>query len=267
MLRAIREDETAARSLGKSPDRVRLTGLRHRVGDHRSGRGALRDLLRLRQPAGCPAHPDIPDLGHADRGRGGKQPGVRCAGAFLIWGAWTFSGWALSRFAPVDAQLYTGSIQFVLIGLVIVGMLLWRPQGLFPERLVVSQPGRSNRTKQQAEGVDMRTLLHRFHGLGGRRVGSIGRHRSLAQDCTTKIGAALPTSVDWGRPIAEVAQFAVDQVNEAGGVCGMPDRNGSARHPGRSQASVSMQPSALVDLEGVNVLLGAVSSGVFRCPS
>jgi branched-chain amino acid transport system permease protein len=62
-------------------------------------------------------------------------------GAFLIWGAWTASGWALSRFAPIEAQLYTGSIQYILIGLVIVGMLLWRPQGLLPERLVVSQTG------------------------------------------------------------------------------------------------------------------------------
>ena len=41
-----------------------------------------------------------------------------------------------------------------------------------------------------------------------------------AQDCTIKIGAVLPTSVDWGRPIAETAQFVVDQVNEAGGVAG-----------------------------------------------
>ena len=65
-------------------------------------------------------------------------------GAFLIWAAWTASGWALSRFAPVEAQIYTGSIQYILIGLVIVGMLLWRPQGLFPERLVVSQFGQSS---------------------------------------------------------------------------------------------------------------------------
>ena len=43
---------------------------------------------------------------------------------------------------------------------------------------------------------------------------------ATAQDCTTKIGAVLPTSVDWGRPIAETAQFVVDQVNEAGGVAG-----------------------------------------------
>jgi branched-chain amino acid transport system permease protein len=63
------------------------------------------------------------------------------AGTWVIWAAWTASGWALSRFAPADWQLYTGSIQFILIGAVIVGMLLWRPQGLFPERLVVSQSG------------------------------------------------------------------------------------------------------------------------------
>ena len=43
---------------------------------------------------------------------------------------------------------------------------------------------------------------------------------AVAQDCTTKVGAVLPTSVDWGRPIAETAQFVVDQVNEAGGVSG-----------------------------------------------
>ena len=66
-------------------------------------------------------------------------------GTFLIWAAWTASGWALSQFAPLEVQLYTGSIQFVLIGFVIVGMLLWRPQGLFPENLVVSQSARSNK--------------------------------------------------------------------------------------------------------------------------
>ncbi|MDE0761796.1 MAG: branched-chain amino acid ABC transporter permease, partial [Planktomarina sp.] len=60
-------------------------------------------------------------------------------GTFLIWGTWTISGWSLARFAPVEVQLYTGTMQFILIGLVIVGMLLWRPQGLLPERLVVSQ--------------------------------------------------------------------------------------------------------------------------------
>ena len=52
---------------------------------------------------------------------------------------------AFARIAPADMQLYTGTIQFILIGSIIVGMLLWRPQGLLPEKLVISQSGK--RTK------------------------------------------------------------------------------------------------------------------------
>lgn len=82
-----------------------------------------------------------------------------------------------------------------------------------------------------------------------------------AQDCTTKIGAALPTSVDWGRPIAEVAQFAVDQVNEAGGAGGCTIE--MVLRDTQVDPKVGVDAAkALVDLEGVKVLLGAVSSGV-----
>lgn len=82
-----------------------------------------------------------------------------------------------------------------------------------------------------------------------------------AQDCTTKIGAALPTSVDWGRPIAEVAQFAVDQVNEAGGAGGCSIE--MILRDTQVDPKVGVDAAkALVDLEGVKVLLGAVSSGV-----
>ncbi|MGS4887101.1 ABC transporter substrate-binding protein [Roseibium sp. MB-4] len=82
-----------------------------------------------------------------------------------------------------------------------------------------------------------------------------------AQDCTTKIGAALPTSVDWGRPIAEVAQFAVDQVNEAGGAAGCSIE--MVLRDTQVDPKVGVDAAkALVDLEGIKVLLGAVSSGV-----
>lgn len=82
-----------------------------------------------------------------------------------------------------------------------------------------------------------------------------------AQDCTTKVGAALPTSVDWGRPIAEVAQFAVDQVNEAGGAAGCSIE--MVLRDTQVDPKVGVDAAkALVDLEGVKVLLGAVSSGV-----
>ena len=43
---------------------------------------------------------------------------------------------------------------------------------------------------------------------------------AAAQSCEVKIGGIFPTSVDWGRPIAETAKFAVDQVNAGGGING-----------------------------------------------
>ncbi|MEM8729519.1 MAG: ABC transporter substrate-binding protein [Pseudomonadota bacterium] len=84
---------------------------------------------------------------------------------------------------------------------------------------------------------------------------------ALAQDCSTKVGAVLPTSVDWGRPIAETAQFAVDQVNAAGGVSGCEIE--MVLRDTQVDPKVGVDAAkALVDLEGVKLLLGAVSSGV-----
>ncbi len=82
-----------------------------------------------------------------------------------------------------------------------------------------------------------------------------------AADCVTKIGAVLPTSVDWGRPIAESAQFAVDIFNESGGVkdCQIE----MILRDTQADPKVGVDAAkALVDLDKVPVLLGAVSSGV-----
>ncbi|MFK7862112.1 MAG: ABC transporter substrate-binding protein [Granulosicoccus sp.] len=84
---------------------------------------------------------------------------------------------------------------------------------------------------------------------------------SHAADCTTSIGAVLPTSVDWGRPIAETAQFAVDIFNEAGGVKGC-DIDMVLRDTQVDPKIGVDAAKALVDLDKVPVLLGAVSSGV-----
>jgi branched-chain amino acid transport system substrate-binding protein len=84
---------------------------------------------------------------------------------------------------------------------------------------------------------------------------------AMAQDCTTKIGAVLPTSVDWGKPIAATAQYAVDLVNEAGGVAGCKIE--MVLRDSQVDPKVGVDAAkALVDLDGVQVLLGAVSSGV-----
>jgi branched-chain amino acid transport system permease protein len=134
LLRAIREDEEAARSLGKSPARVRLVSFV--AGSAIMGlSGALYgSFYAFVSPQDVLPILTFQIWAMLIVGGAGNNRGA-VAGAVLIWGAWTASGWALSAFAPVSWQLYTGSIQWVLIGSVIVGMLMWRPEGLFPERV------------------------------------------------------------------------------------------------------------------------------------
>ncbi|WP_227447776.1 ABC transporter substrate-binding protein [Cognatishimia sp. F0-27] len=98
-------------------------------------------------------------------------------------------------------------------------------------------------------------------GLGTALGLSLMGGAAAAQECTTKIGAVLPTSVDWGRPIAETAQFVVDQVNKAGGVQGCKIE--MVLRDSQVDPKVGVDAAkALVDLDGVKLLLGAVSSGV-----
>ena len=84
---------------------------------------------------------------------------------------------------------------------------------------------------------------------------------AAAQACTRKIGAVLPISVDWGRPIAETAKFVVEQVNEAGGVQGC--QIDMVLRDDQTDPKVGVDAAkALVEIDQVPVLLGSVSSGV-----
>lgn len=137
LLRAIREDEVAARALGKSPSRVRLQSFV--LGAMIMG---LAGSLYGTFYAFVSPQDIVPILtfqiwamlivGGAGNNRGA------IAGTLIVWGGWVASGWLLTRYAPADWQLYSGSLQYILIGLVIVLTLLARPKGLFPEQLMVS---------------------------------------------------------------------------------------------------------------------------------
>lgn len=147
LLRAIREDEVAARSLGKFPDRVRLTAFVAGAVIMGVSGGLYATFYAFISPQDVLPILTFQIWAMLIVGGAGNNRGA-ILGAFLIWGGWTASGWALSRFAPVDVQLYTGTLQFILIGFIIVGMLMWRPQGLLPERLVVSHSGARNKHQQ-----------------------------------------------------------------------------------------------------------------------
>ena len=138
LLRAIREDEVVARSLGKSPSKVRL--LSFVTGSMIMG---LSGALYATFYAFISPQDVLPILtfqlwAMLIVGGSGNNKGA-LLGTFVIWIAWTGSGWGLAKFAPVEAQLYSGTIQYIIIGIIIVGTLLLRPQGLLPEKLVVSQ--------------------------------------------------------------------------------------------------------------------------------
>jgi branched-chain amino acid transport system permease protein len=138
VLRAIREDETAAIALGKSARRFRLEAFV--LGSALMGprRRALRQLHRLRQPVRLPADRHVPGLGHADRGRQRQQPRrpARRAGRVGDLGGLRRAG-QQARAAEPAAQ--GAAIQVILIGLLLMLALLFRPRGLIGEAAVVSR--------------------------------------------------------------------------------------------------------------------------------
>ncbi|GIX14046.1 MAG: ABC transporter substrate-binding protein [Paracoccaceae bacterium] len=82
-----------------------------------------------------------------------------------------------------------------------------------------------------------------------------------AQECTVKVGVVMPTSVDWGKPLAATTQWVAELINEAGGVDGC--RVETILRDTQVDPKVGVDAArALVDLDKVQLLLGAVSSGV-----
>jgi ABC-type branched-subunit amino acid transport system substrate-binding protein len=87
---------------------------------------------------------------------------------------------------------------------------------------------------------------------------------AAAQDCPIKLGGVLPVSGPMGQVgerISETGSFAVDVFNEAGGVKGCDVEYLLRDTQGQSTVGVDAAKS-LVELEGVQALIGAVSSGV-----
>lgn len=132
VLRAVREDETAAQALGKRPIRFRLQAFT--LG------GAIMGLAGAFQ-----AHfigfiaPDnyMPILtfqvwAMLIVGGSGNNKGA-IAGAIIVWGLWALTAAAVSSFVPPDQQARAASLQIVAIGVGLCLMLLWRPRGLFGE--------------------------------------------------------------------------------------------------------------------------------------
>jgi branched-chain amino acid transport system substrate-binding protein len=90
---------------------------------------------------------------------------------------------------------------------------------------------------------------------------ALGAGAAAAQDCTVNVGTIYPTSIDWGKPIAETALWVGDMINEAGGVDGC--KVNMILRDDQNDARVGVDAArALVDLDRVQLLIGTVGSGV-----
>ena len=138
VLRAIREDEAAAASLGKRPFLFRLQsfvigsmlmGLGGAVYAHFVGFIAPEDFLPILT---------FQLWAMLIVGGSGNNRGA-VLGAFVVWTFWAAAGNLLRGWVPQAEQARAAALQVVLIGVLIACMLVLRPRGLLGEEVGVSR--------------------------------------------------------------------------------------------------------------------------------
>jgi branched-chain amino acid transport system permease protein len=137
-LRAVREDETAAQALGKSPAGLRLQAFV--LGGAVMGlAGAVQaQFIGFIAPANYLPSMTFQVWAMLIVGGAGNSRGA-IFGAVLVWALWAASAGLIAEVFPPDQQARAASLQIVLIGVMLCAILLWRPQGLFPETRSVSR--------------------------------------------------------------------------------------------------------------------------------
>ncbi|HEV7264171.1 MAG TPA: branched-chain amino acid ABC transporter permease [Falsiroseomonas sp.] len=138
VLRAIREDELAAASLGKRAAAFRLQafvlgcmlmGLAGALYAHFVGYIAPEDFLPVLT---------FQVWAMLIVGGSGRNAGA-VLGAVLVWAIWSSSGGLIRAVLPAAEQARGAALQVVLIGVLIAAILVLRPRGLLGERARISR--------------------------------------------------------------------------------------------------------------------------------
>lgn len=138
VLRAIREDELAAASLGKRASAFRLQsfvlgctlmGLGGALYAHFVGYIAPEDFLPILT---------FQIWAMLIVGGSGNNAGA-VLGAVLVWAIWSVSGGLIREALPAAEQARGAALQVVLIGVLIAAILVLRPRGVLGERAQVSR--------------------------------------------------------------------------------------------------------------------------------
>ncbi len=138
VLRAIREDETAATSLGKNANLFRLQAFA--LGSAIMGlAGAIQaHFIGFIAPENYLSAITFQVWAMLIIGGSGNNRGA-LLGALLVWGLWSFTGAALSGVVPAEYQARAAALQIVIIGVVLAAVLVVRPRGLLGETKMVSR--------------------------------------------------------------------------------------------------------------------------------
>jgi len=138
VLRAIREDELAAVSLGKSARNFRLQAFV--IGSMLMGlAGALYvSFIGFVSPFDFLPIFTFQVWAMLIVGGSGNNRGA-LLGALVVWSIWTASGVAVTKFVPPSFAAQGAAVQVILIGLALILVLIYRPRGLLGERAMVSR--------------------------------------------------------------------------------------------------------------------------------
>lgn len=138
VLRAIREDETAAQSLGKNANLFRIQAFA--LGSAIMGlAGAVQaHFIGFIAPENYVSTMTFQVWAMLIIGGAGNNRGA-LLGAVLVWALWSISGAVLAAAVPADYQARAAALQIVLIGVALAALLVLRPRGLMGEEKMVSR--------------------------------------------------------------------------------------------------------------------------------
>ncbi len=138
VLKAIREDEVAASSLGKNAFGFRLQSFV--IGSAIMGLGGAlyASFIGFISPEDFLPILTFQIWTMLIVGGSGNNKGA-VLGALIMWAVWTLSGSAAQFLLPAGLQVKGGAAQIILIGLILMLTLVFRPRGLIGEEAVVSR--------------------------------------------------------------------------------------------------------------------------------
>ncbi|WP_319513611.1 branched-chain amino acid ABC transporter permease [Cohaesibacter marisflavi] len=139
VLRALREDEEAAKALGKDPVTYRLQAFA--IGGFIMGLGgaAQAHFIGFIAPDNYMPTLTFQVWTMLIVGGSGNMRGA-ILGAVLVWAIWALSGSLVASVFPPDQQARAASLQIVLIGVALCLVLLLRPYGILGEAGTVRAP-------------------------------------------------------------------------------------------------------------------------------